>query len=110
MPPLHPVVVCTGLRKDEVVCHEELVKGRRPDAVHGPWLEVLQNGTRHVVAASCFVEVHIKLQIRITVFIADYLPDLGSNLVPALTALDVDKTQPTNMLLLLLLSLLLLGL
>jgi hypothetical protein len=39
--------------------------------------------------------------------VADYLPELGSKLIPALTALDVDKTQPTNMMLLLLLLLLL---
>ena len=39
--------------------------------------------------------------------VADYLPELGSKLIPALTALDVDKTQPTNMILLLLLLLLL---
>jgi hypothetical protein len=37
--------------------------------------------------------------------VADYLPKLGSKMIPALTALDVDKTQPTNMMLLLLLLL-----
>ena len=72
---------------------EGLAKGGRADNVHCPWLEVHQNGTRHVAASSCFVEVHtdaFKLQVRIAV-VADYLPELGSNLIPALTALDVDQ-------------------
>ena len=69
---------------------------------------------RHVASSSCFAEVDIdafklKLQVRIAL-VADYLPELGSKLIPALTALDVDKTQPTNIRLLLLLSLLLLSL
>ena len=72
-------------------------------------LEVHQNGTWHIASSNCFVEVDIdsfKLQVRIAM-VADYLPELGSKLIPALTALDVDKTQPTNMILLLLLLLLL---
>ena len=74
-------------------------------------IEVLQHGTRHVVASRCFVEVHIdasklKLQVRIAM-VADYLPELGSKMIPALTVLGVDKTQPTKMMLLLLLLLLL---
>ncbi len=81
-------------------------------------LEVHQNGMQHVAASNCFAEVHFdayNLQDRIavirtfwlyTVFIAD----LGSNLIPSLTALDVDHMQTTNMLLSLLLSLLLLSL
>jgi hypothetical protein len=72
-------------------------------------LEVHQNDTWHIASSSCFAEVDIdafklKLQVRIAL-VADYLPKLGSKMIPALTALDVDKTQPTNMLLLLLLSL-----
>ena len=69
---------------------------------------------RHVASSSCFAEVDIdalklKLQVRIAL-VADYPPKLGSKMIPVLTALDVDKTQPTNMRLLLLLSLLLLSL
>ena len=78
-------------------------------------LEVHQNGMQHVAASSCFAEVHIdayNLQDRIAalrtfcIYIV-FIADLGSNLIPALTALDVDHMQTTNMLMLLLLSLLL---
>jgi hypothetical protein len=108
---LYPIVACTGLPKDEVVYPEGLAKGARADDVHCPWLEVHQDDTWHIASSSCFVEVDIdafklKLQVRIAM-VADYLPELGSKLIPALTALDVDKTQPTNMMLLLLLLLLL---
>ena len=109
---IRPIIACTGLPKDEVVYPEGLAKGARADDVHCPWLEVHQDDTWHIASSSCFVEVDIdafklKLQVRIAM-VADYLPELGSKLIPALTALDVDKTQPTNMMLLLLLLLLLL--
>ena len=96
---VYPSVACTGLSKDEVVYPEMLVKGARADDVHCPWLEVHQDGTWHIASSNCFVEVDIdalKLRVRISV-VADYLPKLGSKMIPALTALDVDKTQSTNM-------------
>ncbi len=71
--PFRPVVACNSLPKDEDVWSEELAKGAkgaRADAVHGPWLEVHQNGMRHVAASSCCVEVLIdsfRLQIGIAV-------------------------------------------
>ena len=105
---LLPAPVCP---KTKLSTQKGWPKGSRAGAVHGPWLEVLRNHMRHVASSSCFAEVDIdafklKLQIRIAV-VADYLPKLGSKMIPALTALDVDKTQPTNMMLLLLLLLLL---
>ena len=56
---LRPVVACAGLPKDKVVYPEMLVKGVRADDVHGPWLEVHQDGTWHIASSNCFVEVDI---------------------------------------------------
>ena len=106
---LRPFVTCTGLPNDEMVYPEGLAEGARADAVHCPWLEVHQNDTWHIASSNCFVEVDfdtfkLKLQVRISL-VAGYIPKLGSKFIPALTTLDVDKTQPTNMMLLLLLLL-----
>ena len=85
------VVVCSGLPLCPVVACTGLPTGSRACAAHGPCLEVLQSGTRHVANSSCFLEADIdafKLQVRIAVarsgwiytgLSADYLPELGSN-------------------------------
>ena len=77
---------------------KRLAKGARADDVHCPWLEVHQHDTWHIASSSCFAEVDIdafklKLQVRIAL-LANYLPKLGSKMIHALTALDVDKSNP----------------
>ena len=71
--------------------------------IHGSRLEVHQDGAGHVTAAGGLVEVDVdalKLQIRISVvrasrvdavLITDHLPELRTDLVAALAALDVHE-------------------
>jgi hypothetical protein len=100
---LGPVVTGSGLAEDEVIRAEELTEWSGTDGVHGTWLEVHKDGTRHVATAGGFVVVHVdalKLKVGVTVvgtgwvnavLVGDHLPELGTDLVAALTALDVHK-------------------
>ena len=117
---LGPVVAGSGLSKHKVVWSEDLTIGAGPHAVHGSGLQVHQHGPGHVLAAGRLVVVDIdalKLQLRLaavgaggvdTVLVTDIwsmtfhydteyrvlpddFPELGSNLVTALTGLDVDN-------------------
>lgn len=99
---LGPVITGTGLSKDEVIGAEELSEGTGTDGVHGTGLEIHQNGTGHVTSTGGFVVVHVDaLQLKVgvtmvgtggvhTVFIGDNLPELGTNLVTALSSLNVN--------------------
>jgi len=100
---LGPVVAGASLPEDEVVRTEELAKGTGADGVHGAGFEVHQNGTRHVATAGGLVVVHVdalELEVRVAmvcagwvdaVLVGDDLPKLGTDLVTALTSLDVDE-------------------
>jgi hypothetical protein len=65
---LSPVVASPTLSKDKVVWSEESSIGPRPDAVHGAWLQVHQDGPGDVLATTGFVVVDIntfQLEIRL---------------------------------------------
>jgi len=99
---LGPVITSTSLTEDKVVGSEELTEGTGTDRVHGTRLEINQASTRDIATTSSFVKVHIdtlELEITITmvgtsgidtVLIRDDLPELSTNLVTALTCLNVD--------------------
>ena len=98
---LGPVVTSTGLTEDEVVGSEELTEWASTDGVHGTWLKIHKDGSWNVTATRGFVEVYVDaLQLKIgvsmvrtswvnSVLIRDDFPELGTDLVTALTALDV---------------------
>ena len=56
---LGPVVASAGLSEHKVVRSEDLTEGAGPDAVHGAWLEVHEDGPGHVLAATGLVVVDI---------------------------------------------------
>ena len=99
---LGPVVTGTGLTEDEVVGSEELTERSSTDGVHGAGLEVHEDGARHITATGGLVVVNVdalELEIGVTVvgtgwvdsvFVGDDFPELGTDLVTALTSLDVD--------------------
>mmetsp|Transcript_15188 Transcript_15188/g.65038 ORF Transcript_15188/g.65038 Transcript_15188/m.65038 type:complete len:483 (-) Transcript_15188:50-1498(-) len=98
---LGPVVTGAGLAEHEVVGAEDLAEGAGADGVHGAGLKVHQHGAGHVAAAGRLVVVDVDaLQLEVgvtavgaggvdTVLIADNLPELGTDLVTALAALNV---------------------
>ena len=99
---LGPVVTSTSLSENEVVGSEELTEWAGSDGVHGTWLEIHEDGSWNVSATSGLVVVDVdslKLEIRVTVvgtgwvntvLVGDDLPELGTDLVTALAALDVN--------------------
>ena len=99
---LGPVVTSTSLSEDEVVWSEELTEWSGSDGVHGTWLEIHKDGSWDVTATSGFVVVDVdslELEVGVTVvgtswvnsvFVGDDFPELGTDLVTALTSLDVD--------------------
>ena len=85
---LGPVVPSSRLSKDKVVRSEDLTKGSGPHTVHGPWLQVHEDGPGHVLASTGLVVVDVdplQLEVRVpmvgasgvdTMLIRDYLPKL----------------------------------
>jgi hypothetical protein len=100
---LGPVVTSSSLSKDKVVGSKELSIRSSSDGIHGSRFEINKDGSRHVFASSGFVVVNVdsfQLEVRVSVvcssgvdsmFVRDDFPELGSNLVTALTGLDVDN-------------------
>merc|ERR1711881_274693 len=100
---LGPVVTGTSLTEDEVVGSEELTEGTSTDGVHGTRLEVHKDGPGDETTTGGFVVVDVdplKLEVRVTVvgtggvdtvLIGDDFPEFGTDLVTALTSLDVNK-------------------
>jgi len=98
---LGPVVAGAGLAEDEVVGAEDLAVGAGAHGVHGAGLEVHEHGARDVPATAGLVVVDVdalELEVGVAgvlarvvdaVLVADHLPELGPDLVPALPALDV---------------------
>ncbi|CAA7403382.1 unnamed protein product [Spirodela intermedia] len=84
---LGPVVPGPGLPEDEVIRSEDLTVRPRSDAVHGPWLQVHQHRPGNVAAAALALVATCGVD---PVLVADHLPELGSDLVPTLTTLDVE--------------------
>ncbi len=99
---LGPVVTSASLSEDEVVWSEELTERSGSHGVHGSWFKVHEDGSWDVSAASGLVVVNVnslELQVGVsvvgtswvdTVLVRDDLPELGSDLVSALSCLDVN--------------------
>jgi hypothetical protein len=99
---LGPVVTCTSLTEHEVIRAEKLTEWTSTDRVHGTRLKIHKDSTRNISATSGLVEIHIDaLQLKIgvsvvgssginTVLIGDNLPEFSTNLVTALTSLNVN--------------------
>jgi hypothetical protein len=99
---LGPVVTGTGLTEDEVVWSEELTEWSSSYGVHGTWFEIHKDSSWNVSSTSGFVKVDVnslELEIRVTVIgtgwvntvlVGDDFPELGTDLVTALTSLDVN--------------------
>ena len=99
---LGPVVSGSGLSEDEVVGSEELTEGSGSDGVHGSGFEIHEDGSGDVPASSGLIVVDVdplELEVRVTVvgaggvdsvFVGDDLPELGTDLVTALTTLHVN--------------------
>jgi hypothetical protein len=97
-----PVISGSSLSEDEVIRSEELTERSGSDGVHGSWLEIHEDGTRDITTSGGFVEVNVdslELEIGVSVvgssgidsvFIRDDFPELGTDLVTALTALNVN--------------------
>jgi len=100
---LGPVVTSTGLSENEVVGSEDLSEGSRSDGVHGSWLQIDQDGSGDVLATGGLIVVHVdSLQLEVgvsvvgtsgvnTMLVRDDLPEFSTNLVSALTGLQVDN-------------------
>ena len=99
---LGPVVSGSSLAKDKVIRAEELAERSGTDGVHGTRLQIHEDGTGNIAAASGLVEVDIdalQLEIRVavvrtggvdSVFVRNDFPEFCTNLVTALTGLDMD--------------------
>jgi hypothetical protein len=99
---LGPVVTGTGLSEDEVIGSEELSEGSSTDGVHGTGLEIHEDGSGDVTSTGGFVVVNVdslELEIGVTVvrtggvntvFVGDDFPELSTDLVTALTGLDMN--------------------
>ena len=99
---LGPVVTGTGLSEDEVVWSEELSEWSSSDGVHGSWLKIHEDGSWDVSSTGGFVVVDVdslELEIRVTmvgtswvntVFVGDDLPEFGTDLVTALSSLNMN--------------------
>ena len=99
---LGPVVTGTGLSEDEVVWSEELTEWSGSDGVHGSWLKIHEDGSWDVSSTSGLVVVDVnslELEIGVTVvgtgrvntvLVGDDLPEFGTDLVTALSSLDVN--------------------
>jgi len=99
---LGPVVTGTSLSEDEVVRSEELTEWAGSDGVHGTWLEIHKDCSWDVSSSSGLVKVDVdslELEIGVTVigtgwvnsvFVGDDLPEFGTDLVTALTSLNMN--------------------
>ena len=99
---LGPVVTSTSLSEDEVIRSEELTERSSSDGVHGTGLEIHEDGSGDVSSTSGFVVVNVdslQLEVRISVigtggvnsvFVRDDFPELSTDLVTALSSLDVN--------------------
>ena len=106
---LGPVVTGSGLTEDEVVGAEELTEGTGADGIHGSGLQIHKDGAGDVATSGGLVVVNVdalQLKVGVTVvgtggvnavLIRDDFPELGTNLVTALTGLDVDEFTHVGM-------------
>jgi len=97
-----PVVTGTRLSEYKVVRAEYLSERSRADRVHGSRLKIDEDSPGNIFATSGFVVVDVypfQLQIGVSVvcsgridsmFVGNNLPELGSDLVSALSGLEMD--------------------
>ena len=96
-----PVVTSTSLTENEVIGSEKLTEGSSSDGVHCTGFEVHEDGSWDKSTTSGFVIINInsfELKIGVsvistgwvdTVFVRDDFPEFSTDLVTALTSLDV---------------------
>lgn len=99
--PLSPVIPSPRLPEHEVVRPEDLTVRSGSDAVHGTGLEVHEDSSGDEAAAAGLVVVDIdplELELRVSMILsggvnavlcANNLPELGTDLVAALAALNM---------------------
>jgi len=99
---LGPVVASAGLAENKVVGTEELSVHAGADGIHGAGLEIQENGSWNVLAFVCVIVVDIdslQLEFRLAIvgtsgvdsmLIRNNFPKLCSNLVSALSSLNVN--------------------
>ena len=99
---LGPVVTGASLAEDEVVGSEELTEGSSADGVHGAGFEIHKDGSGDITATGGFVVVDVdsfQLKIRISVvgtswvdsvFIRNNFPEFGTDLITALSSLNMN--------------------
>ena len=104
---LGPVVTSTSLAEDEVVGVEEPAVRTSTDGVYCARLKVHKDGTGDIMATAGFIVIDIdslKLEVGVTmvstswvnaVLVRDDLPELGTDLVSTLAALDVNDFSHT---------------
>jgi proteasome assembly chaperone (PAC2) family protein len=100
---LGPIVSSTGLTENEVVGTEELTEGTSTDGVHGTRLKIDEDGSGNILVARGLVEVDthaLELELGGTVvdtiaveavLARDGLPESSTDLVTALTGLEVNN-------------------
>jgi hypothetical protein len=98
-----PVVSSSGLSKHKVIGPEDLAIRSRPHTVHGPGLQIHEHSTGYIPPTTGFIVVDIDtLQLQIgdslisssrvdSVLLAHHLPELGTDLIPALPSLDMQN-------------------
>jgi hypothetical protein len=99
---LGPIVSGSGLAEDEVVGSEELAVRAGSNGVHGSGFKIHEDGSGDITSTGGFIVIDVdsfQLQIGITsvgtggvnaVFIGNYFPELGTDLVTALSSLNVN--------------------
>jgi len=99
---LGPIVSGSGLSEDEVIGSEELAVRAGSNGVHGSWFKIHKDGSGDITSTGGFIVIDVdsfQLKIRVsgvstggvnTVFIGDDLPELGTDLVTALSSLNVN--------------------
>ena len=99
---LSPVVSGSRLSENEVIRSEKLSEWSSSDGVHGSWFQVHEDGSRYVSSSCRLVIVDVdsfQLEIGVSVigsggvnsvFIRNNFPEFGSDLVTALSSLDVN--------------------
>mmetsp|Transcript_52658 Transcript_52658/g.60242 ORF Transcript_52658/g.60242 Transcript_52658/m.60242 type:complete len:429 (-) Transcript_52658:3488-4774(-) len=99
---LSPVISSTSLSENEVIGSEETTERSSTDGIHGSGFQVHQDGSGDISSTSSFVVENVdSLQLQIgvtmvgasgidTMFIRNNFPELGTNLVTALSSLNVN--------------------
>ena len=99
---LGPVVSGSSLSEDKVVGAEKLAERSGTDTVHGSGLKVHEDGAVDIASSGGLIEINVDpLQLKIgvsvvgsggvnTVLVGHDLPELGTDLVTALSALNMN--------------------